>query len=275
MIYLRIAGGLGNQLFQVTAAVYCSQLLGLPISIVSAGLSRYKAKREPLFLQIISGFPGLTCISAPSSISSFFADKLRVGRLPLPFISINDRNFFERVPNRLHGLPRFMDGYFQSCWHPGSFAQSVAHLKVVPAVDLPHLRLAIDDVGVHVRGSDFLADSGFSLAGSDFYIKSVGLAFQEGYRSFVFFTDDPQYCNRIISAVHAAVPGVRLRLAQSSSAIADFNSLRLARSRIVGNSTFAWWATALSAYNGPTWTTSHFTAWHRKPFLLPGEVYID
>jgi hypothetical protein len=167
-----------------------------------------------------------------------------------------------------------MDGYFQSAWTYRIFFETISSFSLRPPTPASQSLITSRDVVIHVRGTDFLSDPDFFLTDTDFYVKCIHMALARGYHSFAFVTDDPQYCRSLISLISASFPGVSFRLLKSSGIVTDFDILRISSARIMGNSTFSWWAAALSQ-GGPTWSTPYFTAARRKPFVLPGEIYVS
>jgi hypothetical protein len=273
MIYLRLAGGLGNQLFQVAAATLVSSWLRQQVSILDVGLSRYKFSRQSLFHHILKPRSSAWRCSPCSLFSLLLADRLRLGRLPIPFVSINDSNINQVLCSLSLPFPRFMDGYFQKLWTPDSFSESLSLFDIAPIMQ-HHFSDVHDYVAVHIRGGDFLSEQGFAIVDHEFYLKCFEQAVARGFDHFVVLTDDTCYVQSILPSITSAFPAVTISVAASSSVLEDFNIIRSAPARIIGNSTFAWWATALSS-GGPTWSTPYFVADRRKPFLLPGEVFVS
>ena len=89
LIFIRLAGGLGNQLFQVAAA----QLLAhqnSKIILMNGALRRYKSPRS-FDLDKLLNLSNLNMeIDDGSNLLGIFSERLRIGRLPL--IGVNDGN---------------------------------------------------------------------------------------------------------------------------------------------------------------------------------------
>lgn len=276
-IFLRLAGGLGNQLFQVAAASLYSKWLHKEVYVFSDMLTSYNLSREPLYQHILRP----RCASwhhfsrsSFTSLSSLVSCRLRFGRLPVSALAINDRNILKSSLGTPKCFPVFMDGYFQNFWTYDLFTEALSNFLVPPIPESLSQPLVTSYVAVHIRGSDFLAIRGYSIASISFYLYCFEQAISHGYNSFVVYTDDPDYAHSILSVIRLRYPSVSINLIDSVSVLGDFNGLRSAPARIVGNSTFGWWAAALSS-GGPTWSTSHFVAQCRKPFVLPGEIYVS
>ncbi|MEI6876161.1 MAG: hypothetical protein WCL50_13640, partial [Spirochaetota bacterium] len=64
-------------------------------------------------------------------------------------------------------------------------------------------------------------------------------------------------------------------LPPSADALGDFERLLLARRRIIGNSTFAWWACALGSPTATTWSPDRFTRHLPRDLFLSCERVIS
>jgi hypothetical protein len=273
MIYIRLAGGLGNQLFQIAAAAHYSHTLGFPVTLLHDGLSNYRAKRLPTYCKVIADCPWLCQHSFDISTSALLFSRLRLGRIPLNGLCINDRNFL-KSSSYWSMLPvAFMDGYFQTGWTSSFFFDAISTLSIVQPSVKSSDHVSGREVVVHVRGGDFLSNPQYSVVDSSFYSRCISLAVANGYEKFSFITDDPVFCSSLIDDLSAQFPGIILGILPQSDVVSDFDLLRIAPARIVGNSTFSWWATVFSL-GGTTWSSPHFTLSSSKPFALPGEIFV-
>jgi len=272
-IFVRLAGGLGNQLFQVAAATLVSNRLRQDIFLVANGLSNYNVSRELMFQHILRPQTSHWRYTSPGAIATFLADRFRLGRLPVPAMSINDSNILNSLSPCFLRLPCFMDGYFQQFWTAELFFESLSYLNIASSLGGSAVSDDVNWVSVHVRGGDFLSESRYLIADFDFYLRCFELAVGQGFRRFMIVTDDKSYAQSILLYLSDAFPGIMIEVAPPSSALDDFYRIRNAPARIIGNSTFAWWASALSL-SGPTWSSPSFVAGSPKPFLLPSEIYV-
>ena len=273
-IFLRLAGGLGNQLFQVAAASLYSRWLDKGVCIISDGLSSYKSHRKLLYHHVLR--PRLANWHLPlrDSLASLVFSRLRLGRLPIPNLTINDGNALTPMECWPKCLPKFMDGYFQGFWTYSLFIEALSNFIIPSFPETLDSLPASGYVAVHIRGSDFLSVKGFDVVGSSFYSHCFDQAVSHGYTRFVVYTDDLDYASSILSVIRFRHCSVSVDVMSSVSVLDDFNGIRWADARIIGNSTFGWWAAALSS-GGPTWSTPQFVEKSRKPFILPGEIYVS
>lgn len=252
-IIVRLAGGLGNQLFQFAAAVSLAQRQGLPfdnILIDTRFLTSYEAKHEYEIGFVTDLFPGVQVaphIPLAASIASRFRlakifDK-RLGSFDL-ISSVAHLNtvLASRRPNSNF----ILDGYFQ---HPGILFNEEDRKKIRSTL-LSAKRSLIDQVtnglpaiGVHIRRGDYITSKSAAKVFRNIPIGYYDTALQQlrPDRKVLVFSDD-----RDLSATYAAkISGIDVR--QFNISLQDeFCLLMSCDIHIIANSTFSW----LSAYLG-------------------------
>lgn len=258
MIYVRLAGGLGNQLFQLSAAMQLSLKSGLPIAPLAGALGRYEKSRTPDSLRLLESPKLLGDVGfRPSRFTDWLASRARIGRWPVA-CSINDNNFWRKATGTL-GAPRvlFVDGYFQTGWNDARVQASVRqfHLKSTEACVLSDPATCV----IHIRGGDFLTLTTHQVVDHRFYARAVNHAKMMGFKRFTILTDDPKYAASIEAKIRAEHTDIETRLLQPSpDPLTDFRIMLRANARIIGNSTFSWWAAALDPKRAPTWAPDQF-----------------
>lgn len=275
MIYLRLFGGLGNQLYQLAAAALLSKSRQTSVTVFTEALQKYDSPRDPDSINLLTEnhwlhFAPITGLS----IHRWMSVTARMGRV-LPGLSVNDNTFWQRVeaPDACRFL--YADGYFQHGWKRDTFARAISGLRVRPIASRAADRLMVGEIAVHIRGGDFLKLPRFQVVRARFYIEAVIQAMAQGFTHFAIVTDDPAYSNMIFDVVRGQCPGSKFRLLEcGANALEDFDTLRSASGRIIGNSTFAWWAGALGDPTAPTWSPSMFTTDATRDFFLPNERII-
>lgn len=276
MIYLRLAGGIGNQLYQLAAAAILSRVRGdlnAAIPLVN-GLLQYEEPREPDSLRLLQ--PNGWMLSPKTSVRlpwRALSLNLRAGRW-VPFLGVSDRNFW-RIYDYGGGHNIILDGYFQHGWTPETFGRALKLMPVRQIDKRSAARLMTGEVAVHVRGGDFLGLPRFQVASLPFYVEAVKQCMTQGFTRFAVITDDPIHATSICNEIKLQCPQAEFRmLERAPDALQDFDTIRSAPARIIGNSTFAWWATALGSSNAPTWSPSMFTTDDPRDFFLPNERQI-
>ena len=260
---VRLSGGLGNQLFQLGAALYLSNLRGYSgIYLDVDYLGLYSVPRELELYKILN-------IDNVVKIRSNIVSRLR---LPVhfslnvgfwPFIS--DSNFVT-ILNYRKRVPVILDGYFQSCLSQNDFDSILSLLKM----HLINKCYASDNVCVvHVRGSDFIALGWDSLASKEYYIKAINIM-RDKYKiqEYIVVTDDKEYAESLLSGFNCKIT------IKSEDMLSDFNTISSYKMRILSASTFALWASALgnNAIGGAVFSPALFTPGVVRGFKLPNEV---
>jgi Glycosyl transferase family 11 len=274
MIHVRLAGGLGNQLFQLTAAALADKDGKHQILVYVGALNDYDFSRQPDALRLLGEN---VSVSAPTGmLQRIRAWLIEVGRIGLwlPRFGLNNARFEREAP---HGLSRHgtlvLDGYFQRGWTHEAMCQALGRLK--PRPPAAGGRIAPDECAVHIRGGDFLRIPIYNVATVDYYVKAITQAKQAGYTRFAIITDDDDHAHRTHDAIVRRIAGITMRVAPSSAEVLeDFDSLRSASARIISNSTFAWWAAALDEKQSLTWSPSQFTLGVERDYALAWEIQI-
>lgn len=277
MIFLRLSGGLGNQLYQLAAASILSEGPRSKHKVVPLieGLSRYEEARSPDSLALLQ--PNCWLFPAPGSMSKMWRWLTLNGRAGrwLPAYGISDRNIWKTVINDAQSY-RIMDGYFQHGWTHEAFSRAIQSMPVRPISSLATSRIGKDEVAVHIRGGDFLRLPRFQVVNADFYVHAAQLAIERGFRDFAIMTDDQAYAETIVAQMHRDLPQAMIKIMpRAASALEDFDTLRAATARIIGNSTFAWWAAALGNAPALTWSPTKFTNNEFRDFYLPFEIPLE
>lgn len=273
MIYARLAGGLGNQLFQLACALD-ARVGDEGILLVTDGLRSYKAAREPDVARIVDlDALGVAIGTAPRPFVSG-ALALRLPRL-LAFTGLSDRNFVGRAAHR-RDTPRrtlLLDGYFQRGWDWASLDATLATLSGALRTGLAP---APRSVAVHVRGTDFLQSASHQLISGDYYQRAFArLCRLQPVRTAVVVTDDPAYARRVLDPMRLSHPDLDIEIGQDPSTIErDFSTLCSAAGRIIPNSTFSWWAAALDPKRAPTISPDRFVRDAPRHQTLPWEHVI-
>lgn len=269
MIYVRLAGGLGNQLFQIAAAALWAKSQGTQFSVLTSGLGGYATKRSPDVLRLIN--PGRMRGVIIDERLNFIVDKLRVGRW-LPLIGKSDKHFPEALATKVFFSGAILDGYFQRGWSDALLFSAMQEMNLQCSTPPGSGAYCV----MHIRGGDFLKHDLHNILSSRYYANAVQEANGKGIREFRVITDDPSYSKKIIDEINRDVPGSSYRMNEPSmDPLDDFLMIRNASNRIIGNSTFAWWASALGGDSSVTWSPDSFLKGSRRDYATPWENILE
>jgi len=276
MIYIRLAGGLGNQLFQIAAALVVSKATNQFFMPIADALSDYSEPRTPDFMRLVS----CSRLQLDDGVSlnkhlRWLVAKGRAGRI-LPILGVND---WVRHPISIAFTKRwggFMDGYFQHGWSEARFSEVLSELILKPhessSIDYP----AVDECVVHMRGRDFRLLPLHNILDSAYFLTAISRARECGWKRFAVVSDDHTYARGIVDCLVQQIPKLEIRLLPPNhDLLDDFAVLRNSSARIIGNSSFAWWATALDEKQSPTWSPTKFIRGKPRDFFLKWEIQIQ
>lgn len=152
MILVRLAGGLGNQIFQLSATLLFTKKIGLnKISIDLSGLEKYESKHKNELVSFFD-FKDMEVNYVRNKIIDFRIPKILPLKLPFyPFISDKNFQISLKNPNKQFMI---LDGYFQDCLTQEDFDKEI---KILKEFFLP-TKYEQDDESciIHIRGGDFV-----------------------------------------------------------------------------------------------------------------------
>jgi hypothetical protein len=277
MINVRLAGGLGNQLFQLAAALALSSRSDAQIRLFTGALRRYRAVREPDILRLLDLSLLNVQVHETADAVSWLAERARLGRWA-PGLAITDSNFGSKLVTDIAGRKSgWLDGYFQTQWTAPSLHPVLR--KMGAAVD-PSWRRANSgpaDVVIHIRGGDFLKSPIHQVVDAGYYTRALQAIQGQGkIETVLVITDDRPYAEGILASALSECPGVKTIYPDPPAVdpLEDFAILLAAPRRVIGNSTFSWWASALGDGDGTTVSPSVFARGEIRHPPLPWEIVL-
>jgi hypothetical protein len=276
MIILRLAGGLGNQLFQITFANYLAFTFDMELVVDKSGLGRYITKRDPDVLRLISvrtsdDLPAWKRVPLSLFINS------RIGRFQTP-ISCNNRNLNKwlSTSSRLGRNFIIVDGYFQEPVVGYDFQKALGLLNY-KTDSFENMKMPLADCVMHIRGTDFLSYQQHNIVDANYYVMGIDLLKKIRLINKVeVITDDLRYANFLVSEIVKAEPHIEFHISEPARDILnDFLIIRDAPARIIPNSTFSWWAAALDKSKSPTIAPSVFSKSQNNRIKLDYEIIVN
>tara|TARA_B100000989_G_scaffold96416_1_gene70189 strand:+ start:176 stop:1009 length:834 start_codon:yes stop_codon:yes gene_type:complete len=277
MLFSRIVGGLGNQLFQTAACLkYRKQKEKVIISFLG---DIHVPKRVNCLNYIFERpnwlyFDNSPYLNLPTQFIAKTSASLRFGSY-LPLISINDRNFSSINYRSSAKSVLFLDGYFNQKWSYLTLKKAFRQLKLRQIeLDKVSLQTCKKDVVIHVRGGDFLTIPNLNICDLEYYKKSISYAISKGYYSFKLITEDQIYGKEILKEIKNSFIDLNIKMLNSDSIKNDFNLIRSSKLAILSNSTFSWWASFLSTSKKEFIVPKNFSI-KEKRIILPNETILN
>ena len=274
MIIVNLVGGLGNQLFQMSAAQAISlqnERIVLEFGLGTTRLlpsgepeicsyelpSNFRLSKKKGFLAHgIAKVVGFTLRkqreNSKSKLSRFLTGTtLRICQItlfayyrrPLKLICPEDLGYsdIERTKNL------FLSGYFQTYVWPNSILGKLQSLVASSDQLENYKQLARleDPIVLHIRRGDYKVEDTFGLLDSDYY--SSALAYLESktpFRNIWLFSDEPDLAKEVLKFSSEmrirVIPEMDLNSAQL------LEVMKLGSAYVIANSTYSWWAAFLS-----------------------------
>ena len=277
MLFSRIVGGLGNQLFQTAA---CLKYRNPREKVIISFLGDIHVPKRINCLDYIFVRPNWLYfdnshnLNLTTQIIAKTSASIRFGSY-IPFISINDRNFSLRNNRSSVKKILFLDGYFNQNWTYNSLKDAFMPLKLKPIeLNKECLQVCNNDVVIHLRGGDFLKITNLNICNFEYYKKSISYAISKGYYSFKLISEDQIYGKEILKEIKKCFVGLKIQLLDSYSIKNDFNLIRSSKLAILSNSTFSWWASFLSTSKIEFIVPKNFSI-KEKRIILPNETILN
>ena len=276
MLFSRMVGGLGNQLFQTAAFLkYRSKTEKVIISFLG---DIHIPKRENC-LNYIFEIPDWLYYDNSKKINLFTkflarsSAGLRFGSYA-PYIGVNDRNFYLKNSYFYNKKILFFDGYFIHNWKYEQINELFSQLKIKPiSLNRESIKICNENVIIHVRGGDFLKIKHLNICDNYYYKKAIEYALRKGFNTFKVISEDQQYGKEIIKEMKKYFIDLKISILKSNSIKNDFNIIRSSSLAILSNSTFSWWASFLSTSKKEFLVPSNFSL-KEKRIILPNENVI-
>lgn len=245
-VVVRLSGGLGNQLFQLSAGLAATRMMEAGSVFLDTRFLNCYEKQRRLEIEFIAKYFSNVLHGEPEMGFQSMASRLRLGRVmdrqfgPVGLIS--SANALCRLAGSGCRL-LVLDGYFQQ---PEVLFFEAARIKLRDQL-LEECRdmlkqFMMDErplIGVHIRRGDYVsskaARSIFRTIPLDYYREAVSKF--DSSSQFLIFSDDAAYSDKFSKEVGGLnVSAIGLSLSDEFCLLAACNHY------IIANSTFSWWA---------------------------------
>lgn len=213
--YVNLAGGLGNQLFQVAAGYAYSKKHGKNLCLNCERWSASQGRQPEIYSNSI--FRNFKYASPIGEVFPFFEKRFN----------------FDEIPH--HNGNISLNGYFQSLKYFEEYRE-----KFVDKLQLPNTKIDwIDEknVAMHVRRGDYLMHHDIHLVcNTNYFIKCL-----EEFPDYQVnvFTDSPEYIQKEFA-------GYDFNIIHTGDELLDLTLMSHHDNMICSNSSFSWWASLLS-----------------------------
>jgi len=239
VVNVRLAGGLGNQLFQVAYGLLASKKIHGDVALCSAFLKSYDTQRSFTLPDVID----LKGVRVVDSMLPFLIFKTRFGKassvLPSFLGFVSDSNCKKIMGNQVFLSNLYLDGYFNKAINQVIFDEMVAGISVL--FKGRHLFVRSNVCVIHVRGGDFI---NLGLAGRDdaeFYSSAISAVRRIVPEiRFEVVTDDSHFARSVLNE------SCSYKIISGESVADDFFRLATGQFAIISDSTFALWARSIT-----------------------------
>ena len=282
-VSVHLTGGLGNQLFQLAAALRAADG-GLVILEFGLMTVRTSETGEPDICQYVlprnvrierfnarslrgwvMKFLNLALFSLSSSLPrnrrhSFFRRPARslfsfiMGQVSTPkaeVIASSNSGYDHRIEEPI--MPGRVVGYFQTYMYAShtQTQRALDHLR--PIVDTPWVsKMEVyaarrQPIVIHLRLGDYRLERSFGIPGPDYYRKALLYLLEKDVAGPLWlFSDEPEKALSWMPQEVLALNPYLVRPPLSASAVDILEVMRLGKAFVLGNSTYGYWAAMLS-----------------------------
>ena len=273
---VHLTGGLGNQLFQLAAALGQAEkgickietVLGRPRTSQSgrAEVFSFRLPSQVIEIKAKSRFSNfLSRVIGYGLRQSVFEVRTKREKVFVFLISLAIRfalfifmGIIQPVfincgigfsENALRQKGRYLIGYFQSY----KFVEKSA--SALRAIDIPNKGTELRELiilserekplVVHYRFGDYLKEKNFGIPGSRYYSEGIQMLWQTAdYNKIWVFSDDIEMAKSIFPSQFIKV--TRWISEVDNSSASTLEAMRLGKGYVIANSTFSWWGAFLS-----------------------------
>jgi len=277
-----LTGGLGNQLFQLAAAISRNPEEKILLS-TEIGIPRRNKKNNPEIVEYLlnSNISFIKGESYSGFMSKVFGYNIRSSKYPtaleshqisqtiVRFITslmfsirykligqvITENNFTREWKYTLF-KNKFLIGYFQNAkWIEGSREILLSLLNLCnPSIVFSEIKKTETEniLVIHIRRGDYRNEVNFGLIHSNYYLNAF--KYLEGrvkISQIWLFSDEPSEALSLLRPLIPVIYPIKLIPNETLSSAETLQLMRCGTNFIIGNSTFGWWGAFMSNYPLP------------------------
>ena len=251
-----LRGGLGNQLFQYFAALNFSEKNGQKLILNLSWFENYKSNESPRFYELPELVDTTQILTEKTNVLKFgFLDQLTKSNIRPAFL-ISEDNFSKGLEVLSKKRNFYLSGYFQEKKFFDSYLKNLDNIIKLrnqnKIFDQTKNELLNDfKVALHLRLGDYLEIDHFHILSQNYIRECISQIESElAISKVLVFTDSPDLASRFLPAIDGVsfyiLPKSSLTSAETMLLLSEFEYL------LLSNSSFSWWAGALSRSSGNT-----------------------
>ena len=214
LVYFRLTGGLGNQLFGLSEAYAIHKNVGMNVAM-DIGALEHTSGDEPEWLEWSETQRWLTLVRIPKHVSSKF-DLVNLGDVSANAAQL-DSKFYT---GWIFSLDRVNQA---GLFHRGEFPFKVS-------------REDCAESAVHYRVGDYANAKGIGVLDTSYYLEAIKSL--DPRDRTLFFSDDNYSAQEMIKTLNHSFATV----SSSTSALEVLSQIAHSKSIVAANSTLSWWA---------------------------------
>ena len=252
MIIGNLYGGLGNQLFQYSAALSFSKQYHHELKFINLFNSRYRQEHTKFNLDNLYNLK-INYINSYElkKIFGHIKSNYYFNKLAYKF----DINFDYIISDKLDknlviNKNYFLCGYFQDYKYL-KYAEAILKTLFYQPKDIDNLNeyqlyqeiLNTHSVSLHIRGGDYLANPMRQVCNYEYYFNAIKkIKYFNSKAIFYIFSDDSNYAKNILSKLD-----IKYRLVDNNfNNAVNLYLMSHCKDNIIANSSFSWWAAYLN-----------------------------
>ena len=265
-ILVFLTGGLGNQMFQISAALSVakgriirvlpwgrpSSMLGIPESakIVWPANVVFDRPRRGNIDRVVGYLMRKGLDGEASSINLMFLSLKAILIVylfllghGLAKIHVSTGVGYDPIETCTRNL--LLIGYFQSHLFSDNWVDKFKISFIDHGEILEFGSSQIEDkIAIHIRLGDYLDEENFGVLDENYYIRAIGLIPAGGAIAIDLFTNSPE----LVRSYFPNLPWAKIdiQFSKEESSLSVLNNMSKYKFLVVGNSTFSWWAGYLS-----------------------------
>jgi len=253
-ISVRLSGGLANQLFQVSFGEFLSKKLNTSVRYYRNSTSNSRFFRNPSldFLQR----SGIQVETKAKSLASSYLD--RIFEYALRQSPFWQKILKVHVPSEVgysighSDALKFVDyrGHYQSYIYANELVPKINFDGLQTSHWFDEMRATLErgsnTVAIHIRRGDYTSLANYyGLLSAEYYVQALNEIKKTFEPNNIYiFSDDPGAARKLLS--NSIKRAIFVEAPQESAAIESMQLMGLCDALVLANSTYSWWAAAIS-----------------------------